>query len=187
MHRVTGQLHYSIALALGLLVVPSCAKTPEQVTEDLCPDPQPIEVDGQPSGFATCNGARVREEAVQCNLPAQTDEACQVDPEFEDPPSTCMVDADCTDKANGYCSLNSGVGGSSCGCNYACASDADCETGEICDCGALSGDASKSRCVPAECDSQASCDGYGCVAFDEMPYCGITKLACQTPEDECQN
>ncbi|MGB1017172.1 MAG: ferritin-like domain-containing protein, partial [Nannocystaceae bacterium] len=187
MHRVTGQLHYSLALALGLLVVPSCGKTPEQITEEVCPDPQPVEVDGQPSGFVTCNGVTVREEPVQCNLPAQDDEVCQINPNIEGTPSTCMIDADCTDKANGYCSLTVDFGENSCGCNYACASDADCDTGEICDCGALRGDASKSRCVPAECDSTASCDGYGCVAYDASPYCGEIKIACQTPEDECQN
>ena len=127
MHRVTGQLHYSLALALGLLVVPSCGKTPEQITEEVCPDPQPVEVDGQPSGFVTCNGVTVREEPVQCNLPAQDDEVCQINPNIEGKLSTCMIDADCTDKANGYCSLTVDFGENSCGCNYACASDADCD------------------------------------------------------------
>lgn len=184
MDRMMRTLYATLALSLGL--VPGCGKNPQQVQEDLCPNPVAIEVDGQPTGFATCDGQTVREEPQQCALPPPDDEVCMASQDNPDLPSECMVDADCTDKPNGYCGLTfSGFGSDSCACNYACTSDADCEDGYICDCGALSGDASKSRCVPAECDSRDSCDGFGCVVFDAMPYCGDTKISCQTAEDTC--
>ncbi len=186
MDTLIRSLYASLALALGLGGMSSCSKSADEVAQDLCPNPEPVEVDGHPTGFANCDGRTVREQPQQCVLPAPDDETCMASVDDPDFPSECVVDADCTDGPNGYCGLTfSGMGIDHCACNYACSSDADCDAGSICDCGALSGDASKSRCVPAGCDSRDSCDGYGCAVFDAMPYCGDTTISCQTPDDTC--
>jgi hypothetical protein len=58
-----------------------------------------------------------------------------------------------------------------------CDEQADCGSGEACDCG-------KGYCVPATCRSPADCSGRACAKSDDM--CGdLSGYFCATAEDTC--
>ncbi|MGB1275308.1 MAG: hypothetical protein ACPG77_06110, partial [Nannocystaceae bacterium] len=155
-----------------------------------CLDPQPIDqndVDpATPSGFVECaSGAIHRPEQVECLSPA-TPSTC-VDNTGNGP---CTVDGDCGDENFGSCHQDQQFGGvtesTTCHCVYGCATDADCDPGEVCRC-AGPGLGQTTQCVAApECVTSEDCDGYLCAL--EPDYCapGGFKVSCQGPGDACQ-
>jgi hypothetical protein len=155
---------------------------PPGVEPPTCADPIAITQESAsgpvPSGLEQCADGRVhRIEAVACEYPATIVGTCSAGvPEFG-----CLTDADCTDAPHGYCNMLGGLD-PSCACSYGCASDADCGAGEICMC-----DGPESRCVAADCTTDADCDGWACARGHEPSACGSPPafFACESPFDGC--
>jgi hypothetical protein len=109
----------------------------------------------------------------------------------------CEYDSECGVEPNGYCVTEDGdVGGGPFNyCVYACQSDADCETGEVCSCetdtyqraGALDL-LELGICRPASCETAAGCaPGMLCISPVDS-FCGTPRpstFQCQTEADEC--
>jgi hypothetical protein len=141
-----------------------------------CDDPQPYMQPGTnaDSGWIMCNGSMHRVAAVDCVIPQGSVGDC--DPELAEV-SECTSDADCDAAPNGFCNGQSTFDGGpdSCGCHYACTSDADCGDDQVCMCAGPA-----SYCVTAHCRTDADCeDGYQCWVRDGT-------LACDTPFDSCR-
>jgi hypothetical protein len=98
---------------------------------------------------------------------------------------TCEFDADCTERAHGYCQArqNSGFGDfQETTCRYGCASDDDCAEGRVCECGGVA-----NGCVLAGCTTDADCGPRSlCIRTDYDDGCGArTQYRCQTARDTC--
>ncbi|HEY5955434.1 MAG TPA: ferritin-like domain-containing protein, partial [Polyangiaceae bacterium] len=93
-------------------------------------------------------------------------------------PGGCQSDAECKDRANGYCTP--ALPSSSCYCNYGCVRDSDCAAGQICECGDPVG-----HCVESKCSSDADCNGGLCASYDVNPGCGGVAFACTSALDAC--
>jgi hypothetical protein len=137
-----------------------------------CADPK--DLTSPPSGFVSCANRMIhRAEKLDCpqaipRADVQTDAG-----------AGCQKDADCTDKPHGYCNYWSTFAGSGYACQYGCARDEECGTGQICMCGSLSG-----HCVAAGCSVDADCGGLLCVGYyDACQDNG--RFACQSPDDQC--
>ncbi len=98
---------------------------------------------------------------------------------------TCAQDADCTAAPHGYCApvYRGGSPAYDIECKYGCLSDADCDAGQLCECGDPVG-----HCVDATCRSDSDCEGdMKCAAWFTPVVCsGGQAYACQTPADECR-
>jgi hypothetical protein len=97
----------------------------------------------------------------------------------------CELDADCTERAHGYCLFQQDAGFGDFArttCSYGCASDADCSAGRVCDCGGVA-----NRCVLAGCITDADCGaGALCLRTDFNDGCGARiQYRCQTAADTC--
>lgn len=140
-----------------------------------CGNPQPVEVDGEDSGFVSCDGGWLhRPEVVECasKLP-RADFECATD--F----GSCTADADCPGPY-GYCA-NDGFGDGGCYCANGCTQDSDCSAGQVCVCGDPIG-----VCVQADCSTDAECGGeLLCSTYITEPGCGGIAFSCQSPDDEC--
>ncbi len=77
---------------------------------------------------------------------------------------SCETDSDCRDRPNGACISGDWVeGGTYCGCVYACGSDADCGSGEVCvPDGVVEGDFRWSTCRSASCTVDSECSSGEC-------------------------
>ncbi|NVB41009.1 ferritin-like domain-containing protein [Pseudenhygromyxa sp. WMMC2535] len=145
-----------------------------------CEDPQPILQAGTelPSGFVTCaDGFVHRVEAVECAAPQPADdETCDgvVD-------AICQTGDDCT--AQGYAACKQDMWGQ-CTCQYGCASDDDCDAGEICACAGVFDD--QPSCIPADCTADAEC-GQGLCGLSKYEGCcdNSYHLACAAPDEAC--
>ena len=153
-----------------------------------CPDPTMIMQKGEPqapTGFVACsNGLIQRTNVVECLHPAPPDDCFDPD----DPVNECGSAADCTDKPFGGCRSSFGCGFTldGCGCVYGCASDEDCEAGEVCVCAGVDY-TDWGRCVPSDCTSDADCDGGACAASKALYEDKVVQLACHTEGDVCCN
>ena len=97
--------------------------------------------------------------------------------------NSALDDSDCIEDA--YCDsgqLLCDTGFSDALCVTPCASDADCADGEACLCD--EGNQGTTRCIAAECRTDADCGGTECgVSTDD---CALeNRLACRTADDEC--
>jgi hypothetical protein len=99
----------------------------------------------------------------------------------------CREDAQCVDRANGYCSLVSALGWTGSDitqCRYACTSDLECGGGTICQCDVPAG-----RCVTASCATDAECGAGLHCALEDVPDDCTPQIppvwTCQTHDDEC--
>jgi hypothetical protein len=92
----------------------------------------------------------------------------------------CLEDTDCVDAPHGHC--QAGSYGVDTVCSYGCTTDADCDDGRVCLCGAAIG-----TCVEATCQNDRDCEGaLDCAQYDKAPACGpFMAFACETFEDEC--
>jgi len=133
----------------------------------------------RPKPFVECEGGwRHRPVAVEC--PSELPRTAEL------PPSAaggdlCSSDADCDDKAHGYCAPSQGIGEAPVNvCHYGCTTDADCGDGHLCTCGALIGE-----CIPSDCTTDADCGGLLCASYIQYRGCDFPAFGCQTPEDEC--
>lgn len=128
------------------------------------------------------NGSIHRASAVSCDTRIDQP-ACRGDEDH----LSCKADSDCRDAASGRCIAGTGQIGTYCGCEYACATDSDCESGEACVC-ATEANEKHSVCVPATCKTDADCGGQVCGVSRYHNGCGNTvQLACRTADDTCHS
>ncbi|MFV8754691.1 ferritin-like domain-containing protein [Nannocystaceae bacterium ST9] len=144
-----------------------------------CVDPVPILQAGTeiPSGFVECAGGFVhRVEAVECVAPQGAD-----DPSCADG-IACDVGADCVEQPFGSCTTVDPFVG--CGCHYGCATDADCNAGQVCACAGVM--AAQATCIPADCTTSAEC-GEGLCGLSAYDGCCGTSYAtgCAPPDSPC--
>lgn len=164
-------LRSSLGLALGLAPLAACNGS----TEISCPDTQPA---SDPNVFACEDNVFHRPKPGACadGLP-RANSMCTNGVAG----TGCMTDADCTQKAHGFCG-NVGGEAPSCQCVYGCLSDADCATDEACVCGTPVG-----VCEKTQCKGDADCDaGLLCLTYSPASSCGgASGYACQTTSDDC--
>jgi hypothetical protein len=107
----------------------------------------------------------------------------------------CETDVDCSAAPDGYC-VNAEQTSSGRVCIYACRTDADCGTGELCACDdswtSVRNQApiEVGRCIPATCRTDDECGGSLCVASLEsvcfqVRQKTVEEFHCQSGEDEC--
>ncbi len=151
----------------------------------VCQNPQlPGSID---QGFVLCEGGVYhRPERRTCAIERPVGGLCPSAP--GDVFDECESDADCTEGPHGACTRqNFGPGGppgAGCGCTYGCASDAECDAGQLCLC--ADGGDQPGHCVQAECTGDDDCGpGALCASYSVVPGCGPTAFACQRPGDEC--
>ncbi len=137
------------------------------------------------------SGMLHRPSPMRCETPARRLAPCEVNTREQ----ACQIDADCSARPYGRCEIRydlSGVRDAYCECDYACATDADCAPDEACLCADMAWDAwgrmGASRCIPAACKSDADCGGEACVLSEWVSCRGDgLRLACRTPDDECES
>jgi hypothetical protein len=144
--------------------------SPEGATGKSFPCVNPIPID-QGGGFVLCDGNWMHRTTKEACTPRQprTGVTC-----IYGDPGGCTKDSDCTARAGGRCEDNLNA---PCACVYLCASDADCQDGEICDC-------LRGTCEPASCTTDQDCGGGLCSDYAVSGVCSYA-FACQTPLDEC--
>ncbi|MEI9953655.1 MAG: ferritin-like domain-containing protein [Pseudomonadota bacterium] len=129
------------------------------------------------NGLIQCDGFNHRQEPGMCASLVPRPEA--VPDHSPDMMSQCKFDADCKEHPYGWCS-NISQGNESF-CAYGCVKDSDCADDLLCECGEPVG-----RCVPADCKSNADCQGgFLCKAYDSSGGCGLTRYTCQSASDTC--
>jgi hypothetical protein len=103
----------------------------------------------------------------------------------------CNADSQCTAGTNGRCVGN---GHDGCSCSYdTCSTDADCPSGQLCDCRDLwhYGSNGPNSCLPSNCRVDADCGpgGYCSPSLDSGCglYLGVTGWFCHTAHDTCVN
>lgn len=167
-----------------LASLPGCAK--DTGTCGVCDDPESV-LDGlgNPTGFERCADGAVNRVSQESRTPDWSGD-CRGDEDV----LYCAQDSDCTEGDNGVCAHRLLSSGTSCECQYACLSDADCAPGEACVPGALlqSGEP-WSQCIEARClvdDDCALCGQCGVSSY--WSGCGIVDtLACRDPTDTCHS
>jgi hypothetical protein len=110
------------------------------------------------------------------------------------PTGNCSRDADCTQGTNGRC-LPPQHNAAGDYCTYdACATDSDCGSGKLCECG--TGDGTYGRtgnaCLPGNCRVDSDCAGGGgfcSPTYDTScgAYSGTVGYYCHTASDTCTN
>ena len=144
----------------------------------VCEDPQAGGILGNIND--TCsNGLVTRPGTVSCESTLPSTTTCSVDPLMD----TCASDADCTERAHGFCAESGGFDGpGGCNCSYGCVVDDDCGSDALCICGSDIG-----HCEPANCRIDADCgEGHFCAHWDSNDDpCTGQGWACTTDEDEC--
>jgi hypothetical protein len=161
----------------------ACSPVPAPMASEAPPDGADIALPARPPIEYCEGGWRHRRVASAC--PSSLPRPEPVEPTEDD---TCTEDADCTDAANGYCApyganfaANAGMAAPGNHCQYGCVEDSDCGSGQLCECGLLSG-----QCISASCKQDSDCGGeLLCASYDSTPGCGIIAYACQSPDDEC--
>lgn len=134
-------------------------------------------------GFVRCEEGEVHRASVgQCPTSAPRSERIVAAP--EECEWCCEYDSDCPGEKH-YCVVATGdfpFNGVNSHCLSGCLTDSDCESGQICECGAIMG-----ACVQAECATDGDCPGeMRCTAWLQDQGCGVrTTYSCQTPADQC--
>jgi hypothetical protein len=148
-------------------------------------------VDGSPSCTPSVPAAH-RPTAVACQTTrppsASGSDAAIPDSGF---PGQCDSDSQCTAGKNGRCQQ---IGGDIAGmsCNYdECATDAECGTDKVCECGTSLGSDGRSAntCIPANCQTDSDCGQGGYCSPSEPTSCGnlfgVAGYFCHKVADEC--
>ncbi|HEX6276113.1 MAG TPA: ferritin-like domain-containing protein [Polyangiaceae bacterium] len=138
------------------------------------PCENPVEVGAGTSGFVRCeNGAKHRSGIETCFVSLPRSERLP-------PGGACTSDLDCGERPYGFCGPGRD-GEVAYVCYSGCATDADCDDGQICECGEFVG-----TCVEATCRSDGDCEaGFLCQSHDLAPGCDVPAYACQRPGDTC--
>jgi hypothetical protein len=96
----------------------------------------------------------------------------------------CRIDADCTERAYGFCVPGISQYGTiptANRCEFGCTVDAECDAGFICVCTETRGE-----CRPSNCTTNADC-GAGAFCAECAAQCRVPSgFACQSTADECQ-
>ena len=155
-----------------------CASTPVPADQGFIDPPVP-------SGFERCeNGILHRAEKLECEVP-QTPSSC-----LDNMLGGCTADADCVEQPFGSCQQDMIFGGfteGSCSCVYGCATDDDCDPGQICRC---AGDSLGlyTQCIAAGCTIDSDCPpGEICGLSPDICAPGGFLTACTTPADTCDD
>ncbi len=178
------QLSYvrtALLASLGLGPIVACSgETDGDVFR--CANPTPVTgANGQTTGYEWCGEWLHRSDVGECSslLPrAGSITGGTVEPE-------CEFDADCTERAHGYCAVSGGgFEPTQARCHYGCVRDADCPESSICLCGEPVG-----HCVRADCTTDAECGEGLCAGTVTQTPCGgdAVAFACQTQSDACQS
>lgn len=133
------------------------------------------------TGFVRCNDGEIhRAQAVECQAPVPTGLACTGQM------GSCDSDADCDDAPYGSCLFVEGFF-AGCTCVYGCATDADCDLGQVCACGGSAPDyPGSTQCIDAGCVTDADCGGAACAMGRSVRSCGeFAELGCRTEADAC--
>jgi hypothetical protein len=175
------------SVAVGISCVLGCGAKVE-TTEDgsggqdggvVCTDPVPIpQSTGEPSGFERCAEGIVRRvEAVSCVQPTAASNC-------DGTGDACDTNEDCVAAPFGTCAQDSSF--FACECAYGCSSDSDCGPGEICACPGVIDE--RSRCIEANCITDADCGGGVCGVSIREGACGSMsgRAACLDETAACQ-
>ncbi len=170
--RSTSSWTTRILAALALLPIAGCHGR----TDVQC-DSTPVELDGKPTGLASCtDGVTHRVAAVTCESKLPRATTCA------GTPVNCAVDADCIEQPFGKCD---NIGGS-CDCRYGCVTDADCQSTDssgLCLCGDPVGTCSFSP----QCRTDADCAGSFCtVVYHPNTVINYPDISCLSPDNECE-
>jgi hypothetical protein len=145
-------------------------------------DCQPIlQDDGTPTGFEACmsDDSVIRTSSATCSDPYPPSLGAGCGAGY----GVCSSDADCTDAPYGSCGYPSDII-AACHCEYGCATDAECGSGQICMCAPLY---QGTHCIDADCQSDADCDGYRCALSLGDGWSEIwPSVHCHSAADECQ-
>lgn len=145
-----------------------------------------LDAGGAPTGYVRCADGSIDRVDTRAWDPTIAEPRCT----GEEVDRACEVDEDCTAGPHGACIQVNYKGGfaDACGCVYACATDADCGTGELCiGEGVREGIVKWSQCVEASCAVADDCASGECglSAWDDG--CGWRiELACRSDADECR-
>ena len=153
-----------------------------------CDNPTELQVSGQNTGFVRCGTSDVWHRALVLDCPTLLPRAgwgCSsaLGGVVDEP---CMTDLDCTTRALGFCTTVPTSHYPGCGCVYGCITDADCEAGQICECGDPVG-----RCRSASCTRDADCEAGSVCASTDLGWGGCTwtpperGYECQSSADTC--
>jgi len=125
------------------------------------------------NGLVQCDGFKHRQKAQTC--------ASHVPRPDSNPYGTqCKSDAECTEKAHGFCGTDPSSGEGTV-CQYGCISSDECKAGELCECGDAIG-----TCKRANCMTDADCGiGFLCRDYETSVGCGTTNYWCQSAADAC--
>ncbi len=153
----------------------------------LCLSPTPIlQPDGKESGFVRCaDGAIDRVAPGTCGVTLK-DTCLGTEMTLE-----CVTGMDCTAKEHGSCvAYSGGAPGpevTGCGCQYQCATDADCDPGSICACAGV-GDPEQAFCISAPgCALPGDCASGECGYSEYDNGCWTEKaLHCRSSADTCR-
>lgn len=137
-----------------------------------------------PSGFELCpDGTIHRVTPTECLAP-KTPSSCT-----DNSGGGCLSDADCTEFPHGSCQQDMAFGGvvgvgGTCSCVYGCATDAECDAGEICRC-AGEGLGLYTECVQGGCVDDSECGDYLCALSPDTCAPGGFLTMCHGPGDAC--
>ncbi len=164
------------ALDAGLQPLPPCA------------DPDDVAYLGRSTGVRACaDGTLESVAAPRCGA-GVSGGVCG---EYGEPFGGCRVNEDCTARPYGQC-RDGAFGELGCTCEYGCAVDGDCGSGEVCLCAGVTSlvgdyDAPATRCVPSDCRTGADCTSGVCgVALWNAPCWLDLVMGCRTPADTCR-
>jgi hypothetical protein len=95
----------------------------------------------------------------------------------------CTLANDCMDLPYGSCQFGFEGG---CGCVFGCATDDDCNDGQVCVCAGVVGP--YAQCVPADCAISSDCGAGDCGLSTQHNVCGDSyALACAGPNESCHD
>jgi len=155
-----------------------------------CEDPQELlQRGGTPSGFVKCADGTIQRVEARPADPSNDTPSCVGDENT----LYCESDADCTERPHGRCisvqvSIEGGIDQTRyCNCQYTCATDADCPTGQACIPGKIVDGIPIALCVPANCTTNADCASGECGLSVHHNGCGLTvSLGCREESDTCR-
>jgi hypothetical protein len=155
----------------------------------VCQSPATIlDKNGATTGFEKCADGTIRRVEAVAVDPTIDAAACA----GTEASIQCMTDAECTARPHGKCGSFQGIqfGGPAtyCGCVYACASDAECNQGEVCvNAGVVSTSVTWPICAPATCVTSKDCPSDECGISSYNNGCGVdVELSCRSATDACR-